>query len=179
MRSITGTAKDLHALKQIIKESVLCQRMQFLQSCYAEFLYESESRRVEELKNEGKANDVIFQQAQRRRRGRPTKAEASVRDKYGNVYPVKEICIASDMESFVAVSVITPKQLSAWKHREEKRLRKMSFDALMKMYGSETMIDWDDVASRLMVRTKKLRLGSDCRLTYKHDVDPKVCMYIF
>jgi hypothetical protein len=168
-QSITGTSKDLTALKQIIKESVVSSHLTALNARYLEFVKDSDSTRIEEMRQEGAPVDLIYQTPQKRRRGRPTKEETRQRDKYGIVYPV----LVRDASS-ITVMKILPKQLSEWRTAKEKRLRGMNFEALMKEKGSEGLIDWMDVAVKMMIRTKKLRLESDCLLTYKHEVDPKV-----
>lgn len=168
-----GTSKDLLALKQIIKECVLSKRINDLNARYLEHLHESDLRRAEEMHAEGKSADVIYQAPQKRRRGRPTKEETSQRDKYGIVYPV----IFRHSNIVVAYSIL-PKQLSEWRILAEKRLRNMSFDTLMKEKDAEAIIDWDEVALKIMIRTKKLRLAADCQLTYKHEADPMVEYFI-
>lgn len=164
-----GTSKDLQGLKQVIKDVVVASRMDQINGKYRELLFESERIRKEEMQEDGVPPEMINRPPEKRKRGRPSKEENFQRNKYGKVFPY-----LVRGEVFDAGYRILPTELRDWRNAIDKQLYNMSYEALLKDQANKGYIDWDEVARRLMLKTKKLRVPDDCRRAFEHEADPCV-----
>ncbi|ODM96556.1 snRNA-activating protein complex subunit 4 [Orchesella cincta] len=160
------TTKDLQQLKACIKETLYSKRMCALYDRYEVLLADCISQYELDMKKDGRLDAPPLET--KRKRGRPKKSEMELTEKYGVIYPV----IAVLPSGAVVRSRVSPRLLSDWRTVEEKKLKTKSYDELVFMENDN--IDWDSVAVKMVLKSRKHRNAEDCELAFRHEIHPLV-----